>query len=412
MSYIKQHEQKNVRVAEDEKIHAIIANAQAHKSALSSINYLIAVYAILSFLAAAELTASTFFYTSSLGVNFWAAIIFCALLCFGFHMLLHFIGSDTAEDWIFKKQNTSTAMRVKMLINSVLAFILLGIAALFVCFVGKSSYMSYHELRYTPLAQTVSNAGITADNLTNKQGKISNTKLELFTAANTAQTDVITAQTAAEQQHHNEFKISADNVTDIIGSTAFILEATLLLLWFAIASSKRAAVIHVIAEQERRKEGVTNNKPLSNSFDLLDSNFQNSVQDTQNKSIFGTEIGFKYQSTNATQAAPQHVSDVLKNVITKKETVITSLKEDDAKSFEYGDSVLFMFRQKFNNYINKLDKKVGLERTNKMVLIETLRELKNTLPLINTTEKPLLELLDIIEKKVKPILVNFQTEII
>ena len=397
MSNIKKFEQEHTAHQETARINAIILANKPQKSALNGINYLIFIYALLSVLAALELTASGFFYAETLGLNFWSGIVLCTLLGFGFHFLLHLIQSETASDWIFKKQTSSSAMLLKMRISSFIVVVLLGLAACFVCFIGKTAYISYAEIHYTPLAQSIgAKSNITAEMLTNNRGKISAYKLEQLAAANNAQENVISALTTAEQAHHNAFKIQNEHIADVIGSTAFILEFTLLLLCFGIASTKRAAVIHVLAAPHAEQ-----NATFIRQTDI------DMKQDNKQKG-FGTNIGFK---TYAPKDIQNMAAAENKTVITNRETVITPGSIDEG-NFAYGDSVLREIRQHFRNYLNKIKENIGLPATNKSQLVHGINRFDDFVRTEKTSDKLRLEIVKLIESEVKPLLSNLQIQIL
>lgn len=418
MTDIRNFETMQNLQGDEHRISQILSATRPHKSALNGISYQLWIYAILSILAASELTAAAFFYTSSLGLSFYISLIACLSVCFGYHFLLHNILTEMAEDWSFKNHLSSRAMLSKMLISTVLSLVLLLGAASFVNLIGKPSFIAYHELKYSYNPRMVqSSDNITASMLTNKRGKISTDKIEQLTIYTQSKANAENEAAQNEEVRHNSYTVKATDTSEIIGATAYILEAILLLLAFSIAKSKYAAVIHKIKHQtellDARKQqaaspGLVQGLQTRENLDRR-QNLNTAHTPTLSEQIGRENIGFRRTQTST-------MIDINTNeqpsIITELQSVITANSTNSERTFEYGDAVLKVIRQKLNNYLNKLDRGVGAVITNKSVLASTMNEFNDIIGHIETTPSLKAEVIEIIEQKVKPLLINFQTTII
>jgi len=100
----KQHENSVKNANHAESVGNILDNVENVPFALRGSMVKTILYFLFSFVAAAELTAALSFYTMSMGASTIIAAVFCGVLAFGFHALLHGILSDTAKGIVFAKR--------------------------------------------------------------------------------------------------------------------------------------------------------------------------------------------------------------------------------------------------------------------------------------------------------------------
>lgn len=257
----KAHE-KNVQTnVHQEDVNNILDNVENVPYALRGSMTKTILYWLFCLIAAAELTGALFFYIASLGANVYVAAVVGATLGFVFHGLLHSVLTDTAKGMVFSKMRESKAMSAEVKTNIVLSIVLLLMAACTVYFVGKKGFTAYRATQYETVQASENGKdkpkelGITAEMLTNKKGKISSDKLEQLAAVTTASAKATESTTNAATVDRSHYDATTANVTDIVGSSAFILELLLALLAYSIATAKFAAVIDEIAR--RKAESVT-----------------------------------------------------------------------------------------------------------------------------------------------------------
>ncbi|MBL7815933.1 MAG: hypothetical protein JNL70_13035 [Saprospiraceae bacterium] len=264
----KAHEQKVQANNHVEQVDNILANVENTPFALRGATTKTILYFLFSVVAAAELTAALFFYTSSLGLSFAVALVICGLFAFGFHGLLHGILSDTAKGIVFSKRKESGAMSNEVTANIVLSIVLLLGASCTVFFVGKKGFTAYRATQYEQAQAKPKDdvKEVTVDMLTNSKGKVAAWKLEALTDLEKAKaktTEAATAQATTERQAYDN--VTA-NITDIVGASAFVLELLLALLAYAIATAKKAAVIEEIARRKGVSQPNTSNDMSSNDL--------------------------------------------------------------------------------------------------------------------------------------------------
>jgi len=212
------------------------------------------LYFLFSFVAAAELTAALSFYTMSMGASMIIAAVFCGVLAFGFHALLHGILSDTAKGIVFGKKKESGAMSNEVTGNIILSIALLAIASCTVFFVGKKGFTAYRATQFEKKQEENKPKGdqakgIDASMLTNSKGKIAAWKLEALTDLEKAKSKGVEATTAAITADREAYDMNTAQITDIVGASAFLIELLLALLAYSIATAKLAATMDEIARR-------------------------------------------------------------------------------------------------------------------------------------------------------------------
>ena len=260
----KMHEKNVQNDVHVEKVDTILSDVENVPFALRGATVKTILYWLFSVIAASELSAAFYFYISSFEMPQVAAAIIAVVLAFFLHGLIHAQLTDTAKGMVFSKSRVSKAMSAEVKMNIVLSIILLVFAASCVFFLGKKGYTAFREMKYQAAmidGKSKSDApkglAITADMLTSKRGKISTDKLEQATALVNASAKATEAATIAVTTEKVSYDKSTANITDVVGSSAFILELILALLAYAIATAKFAATYDEIAK--RNAEGLTSN---------------------------------------------------------------------------------------------------------------------------------------------------------
>ena len=251
---VKHHENSVKNANHAESVGDILNNVDNVPFALRGSTVKTIIYFLFSFIAAAELTAALTFYTASMGLSIVVAAVFCGLLAFGFHALLHGILSDTAKGIVFGKKKESGAMSNEVNVNIVLSIFLLAIASCSVFFVGKKGFTAYRATAYEKKAddekgKLPSIKSIDASMLTSKSGKISSYKLEMLGDLEKAKAKGVEATTAKDEAERSRYDATTAQITDIVGASAFLIELLLALLAYSIATAKLAAVMDEIARR-------------------------------------------------------------------------------------------------------------------------------------------------------------------
>ena len=250
----KQHENSQKNASHQESVGNILDNVENVPFALRGSQVKTILYFLFSFIAAAELTAALSFYTMSMGASMVIAAVFCGVLAFGFHALLHGILSDTAKGVVFSKRKESGAMSNEVTGNIILSIVLLAIAACSVFFIGKKGFTAYRATQFEKKQDESKPKGdqakgIDASMLTNKSGKIAAWKLEALTDLEKAKAKGVEATTAAITADRESYDATTAQITDIVGASAFLIELLLALLAYSIATAKLAAVMDEIARR-------------------------------------------------------------------------------------------------------------------------------------------------------------------
>ena len=250
----KQHENSQKNASHQESVGNILDNVENVPFALRGSQVKTILYFLFSFIAAAELTAALSFYTMSMGLSLVLAAVFCGLIAFGFHALLHGILSDTAKGVVFSKRKESGAMSNEVTGNIILSIVLLAIAACSVFFIGKKGFTAYRATQFEKKQDESKPKGdqakgIDASMLTNKSGKIAAWKLEALTDLEKAKAKGVEATTAAITADRESYDATTAQITDIVGASAFLIELLLALLAYSIATAKLAAVMDEIARR-------------------------------------------------------------------------------------------------------------------------------------------------------------------
>jgi hypothetical protein len=250
----KTHE-KNVQTAvHGEQVNNILDNVENVPFALRGATVKTILYFLFSFIAAAELTAALTFYTASMGLSIILASVFCGVVAFGFHALLHGILSDTAKGIVFGKRTESGAMKAEVTGNIILSIVLLAIAACSVFFIGKKGFTAYRATAYEKKQDDVKGKlppikSIDASMLTSKSGKISSYKLEMLGDLEKAKAKTTEAAQAKDESDASRYDGTTATITDIVGASAFLIELLLALLAYSIATAKLAATMDEIARR-------------------------------------------------------------------------------------------------------------------------------------------------------------------
>ena len=267
MQTISKTHEKNVQTAVHvEKVDTILSDVENVPFALRGATVKTILYWLFSVIAAAELSAAFFFYISSFEMPQAVAAVIAVVLAFFLHGLIHAQLTDTSKGMVFSKHRESKAMSSEVKMNIVLSIILLFFAAGCVFFLGKKGYTAFREMKYqTALLESKGKDApkglvLTADMLTSKKGKISMDKLEQATALQNATAKATDATVQAATADKVNYDKSTANITDVVGSSAFILELILGLLAYAIATAKFAATFDEIAKrgQQTNPSVVTN----------------------------------------------------------------------------------------------------------------------------------------------------------
>ena len=257
----KMHEKNVQNDVHVEKVDTILSDVENVPFALRGATVKTILYWLFSVIAAAELSTALFFYVSSMGAPQAVAAVIAAVIGFFFHGLIHAQLTDTAKGMVFSKHRESKAMSSEVKMNIVLSIILLAVAANAVFFLGKKGFSAYRVTKYETAQNEskpkdgIKSIAITADMLTNKKGKISSDKLEQLAAVTNATTKATETTVQAASADREKYDASTANITDVVGSSAFILELILGLLAYAIATAKFAATFDEIAKRN------TNNTP-------------------------------------------------------------------------------------------------------------------------------------------------------
>ena len=251
----KMHEKNVQNDVHVEKVDTILSDVENVPFALRGATVKTILYWLFSVIAAAELSAAFFFYISSFEMPQAVAAVIAVVLAFFLHGLIHAQLTDTSKGMVFSKHRESKAMSSEVKMNIVLSIILLFFAAGCVFFLGKKGYTAFREMKYqTALLESKGKDApkglvLTADMLTSKKGKISMDKLEQATALQNATAKATDATVQAATTDKVNYDKSTANITDVVGSSAFILELILGLLAYAIATAKFAATFDEIAKR-------------------------------------------------------------------------------------------------------------------------------------------------------------------
>lgn len=276
---VKSHENSQKNASHEESVGNILNNVENVPFALRGSTVKTIIYFLFSFIAAAELTAALSFYTMSMGLSLALAAVFCGLIAFGFHALLHGILSDTAKGIVFSKRKESGAMSNEVNVNIVLSIFLLAIASCTVFFVGKKGFTAYRATQYEKVQAEATPKGdqpkgIDANMLTSKSGKISAWKLEALTDLKKAEAKSTEATTVKDEAERSRYDATTAQITDIVGASAFLIELLLALLAYSIATAKLAAVMDEIA----RRNGATSQQATTGATAQSTPSVQSPIQ--------------------------------------------------------------------------------------------------------------------------------------
>lgn len=258
-NFSKTHENNVQNAFHTEQVNSILSDIENVPFALRGAKIKTLLYWLFCVVAASELTAAIFFYVASVGAPFYISVVAAVIVGFCFHGLLHHVLTDTSKGLVFTKHRESKAMKAEVNTNVVLSILLLMIAACTVFFIGKKGFTNYRAMKYEnteSVKPKIQQLEITADMLTNKRGKISSEKLEQLAAVTNSAASATLANSAASKSNRDSYNFDTENITDIVGASAFILELLLALLAYSIATAKFAATIE---EQARKQQTSVSN---------------------------------------------------------------------------------------------------------------------------------------------------------
>jgi hypothetical protein len=284
---VKSHESSVKNASHAESVGNILDNVENVPFALRGATVKTILYFLFSFIAAAELTAALTFYTASMGLSIIMAAVFCGLLAFGFHALLHGILSDTAKGIVFGKRTESGAMKAEVTGNIILSIVLLAIAACSVFFVGKKGFTAYRATAYEKKQDDAKGKlppikSIDASMLTSKSGKISSYKLEMLGDLEKAKAKTTEAEKIKDESEASRYDATTATITDIVGASAFLIELLLALLAYSIATAKLAATMDEIARRNGASQ-QTLTAQVANVNDISLNDPQSTTQQAQRK---------------------------------------------------------------------------------------------------------------------------------
>lgn len=227
--------------AKQKAISAILSQTDNSQYALKGAVNAERLYILFSIIALVELGAALFFYGAGFGINLTAAAALALGLAGGYHILLHHQLDHTSQGITFAKATENKALKNMALVNRVISLALIFFAAALIYFVGRPAFSAYRETQWEKMAAATPPPSVSMAQLTDSKGKLSVSRANAFTRL----TNAAAGNTAEAKQRYDK---TTATVADVVGVSAFIVEAILALLAYAIGAAKYAAVLDHLAD--------------------------------------------------------------------------------------------------------------------------------------------------------------------